>query len=125
MANKAQRLLRGRRVKLQDIVADGLLDPGSTLRLHLRGEEAATATVTERGWIRLEDGREFAAPSPAASAAVGGASFDGWHLWRTESGQTLDHLRQQLLDQAADDPDHADDHPGFVAALSADGRAWL
>ena len=125
MANKAQRLLRGRRVKLQDIVADGLLDPGSTLRLHLRGEEAATATVTERGWIRLEDGREFAAPSPAASAAVGGASFDGWHLWRTESGQTLDHLRQQLLDQAADDPDHGDDNPGFVAALSADGRAWL
>jgi CBS domain-containing protein len=125
VANKAQRLLRSRRVKLQDIVADGLLEPGATLRLHLRGEEAATATVTERGWIRLADGREFAAPSPAASAAVGGASFDGWHLWRRADGDTLDHLRQQLLDQAAEDPDHADDHPGLVAALSADGRAWL
>jgi CBS domain-containing protein len=111
-------------VKLQDIVEEGLLEPGSTLHLDAGGE-SLTGTVTERGWIRLDDGQEFAAPSPAASAAAGGRSFDGWQDWRTEAGTSLDDLRQQLLDRAADDPGHAGDHPRFVAALSADGRAWL
>jgi CBS domain-containing protein len=124
VAKRAHRLLRGRRVKLQDVVDEGLLAPGSTLHLSLRGE-ALTGTVTDRGWIRLDDGRAFAAPAPAASAAVGGGSFDGWNDWRTDAGESLDHLRQQLLDRVADAPDPGDDPPGIVAALSADGRSWL
>ncbi|WP_399200199.1 DUF4357 domain-containing protein [Streptomyces sp. WAC 06725] len=37
----------------------------------------------------------FASPSKAASAVTGTAS-NGWPLWRTADGRTLDVLRQQL-----------------------------
>jgi CBS domain-containing protein len=93
---RRQLLLDGRRVTIRDLLGAGLLKTGENLTC--RGHHAE---VTKVGRIRLDDGQEFATPSPAASAVLGGGSFDGWIYWTTDDGKTLYQLRQQLLESAA------------------------
>ena len=115
--------LHGRRVRLGDLLDAGLLRDGEAISISV-GDQRATAVVVRPGRIRLESGRVFHTPSPAASAAVGGGSLAGWNYWRTSDGRTLDALRQELLDQVASTSGDADDvdEPG---TLSPAGSVWL
>ncbi|WP_329110084.1 hypothetical protein OG792_14490 [Micromonospora sp. NBC_01699] len=99
-------LLEGRRVRLADILAGGLIEPGTTLRFDRpRVGDVHRATITENGWVRLEDGQEFRSPSRAAAVAAGIRAVDGWFAWRVDSSQrALDSYRQELLEQAATEP---------------------
>ncbi|MGW3977174.1 restriction system modified-DNA reader domain-containing protein [Streptomyces mirabilis] len=108
--SRARYLLEGRRVRLADLLASGLIKDGEQLTFvrPLVGE-THHATVTSKGWIRLDNGEEFRSPSKAASAAVGSGSYDGWNAWAVSDHRLLAALRQQLLDQAA-----AEDGPGAV-----------
>lgn len=109
--SRRHHLLDGRRVTVADLVESGLLPVGSLLTFERR-EATYRATVVESGTIRLDDGREFAAPSRAAIEAHGGGSFDGWYAWRVAgSGHLLHHLREELLDRQAESGELADDAP--------------
>jgi hypothetical protein len=46
----------------------------------------------------LEDGREFASPSVAATKAASLPACDGWYAWKVEQrgGETLNELRKEL-----------------------------
>jgi CBS domain-containing protein len=96
------RLLDGRRVQLTDLIDAGLLEVGSALAFSRpRAGLTHRAEVTEEGRLRLEDGREFAAPSRAAAEAAELRSIDGWLVWVVEStSRTLAQLRHQLLSEA-------------------------
>jgi CBS domain-containing protein len=104
-------LLDGRRVTIGDLLEAGLLTDQDKLTFHRpRKNETHHAEVTTEGGggIRLAaSGKVFRSPSRAAGAAVGSGSFDGWSAWQTDSGAFLDALRQQLLDQAAAQPQPA------------------
>jgi hypothetical protein len=88
----------GRRIELADLVEAGLLEPGQRLIW-----ETYTATVTDAGTIRLEDGREFSTPSGAAMNAADLMAYDGWYAWRLddEDRPRLHDLRVQLSRRAA------------------------
>ncbi|GGO85365.1 hypothetical protein GCM10012280_18970 [Wenjunlia tyrosinilytica] len=102
--SRARYLLDGRRVGVADLLSGGLLKEGEQLKFVRRlVGETHHATVTSKGWIRLDDGDEFRSPSAAAAAAVGSGSFDGWNAWTVNDGRPLAALRQQLLDQAAEE----------------------
>jgi hypothetical protein len=54
------------------------------------------ASVTVDGWLELEDGQTFAAPSGAARA-LSGYEVNGWRAWRRVSdGVSLSSLRDRL-----------------------------
>lgn len=80
----------------------GLLAAGTTLRFERpRVGTVHQATVTDVGRIQLADGQEFRSPSRAAMVAAGMRAVDGWHAWTIASNRRpLDLLRQELLDQA-------------------------
>jgi len=104
--SRASYLLDGRRVTIADLLGSGLLKEGERLRfVRPRVGESHEAAVTPRGWIRLSDGEEFRSPSKAAMVAVGSGSFDGWEAWQVDDGRYLTQLRQDLLDQAAEEVD--------------------
>ncbi|SDZ44785.1 hypothetical protein SAMN05421684_5146 [Asanoa ishikariensis] len=98
-------MLDGRRVRIVDLIDAGYLKPGDGLYYHQRiGEPPHEATVTERGRLRLLDGREFNTPSAAGAAAAGVRAVPGWSVWRRGlHGPTLHQLRQQLLKSVADE----------------------
>jgi predicted transcriptional regulator len=102
--SRASYLLDGRRVTLADLLKNGLLKEGEQLTFRRpRVGETHHATVTSKGHIRLEDGEEFRSPSKAATVAVGYGTFDGWEAWQVDDRRLLAELRQQLLDQAAEE----------------------
>ncbi|MGW4786739.1 restriction system modified-DNA reader domain-containing protein [Streptomyces sp. NPDC004230] len=104
-------LLDGRRVTISDLLQAGLLADQQKLTFHRpRKNQTYHAEVTAEGGggIRLVDSeRVFRSPSRAACAAVGSGNFDGWSAWQVEGEAFLDGLRQQLLDQAARQPQPA------------------
>ncbi|GLZ09544.1 hypothetical protein Acsp03_70100 [Actinomadura sp. NBRC 104412] len=74
------------------MIKAGRLEAGATLTWHRpRKKETHRATVTERGCIRLADGRLFTDPSPAA-VALSGHQSNGWKLWKAD-GVKLNDLR--------------------------------
>jgi hypothetical protein len=102
---RREHLLDGRRVRIMDLIDAGHLKPGDDLYYHQRiGEAPHEATVTERGRLRLHDGREFNTPSAAGAAVAGLPAVPGWSVWRRGlDGPTLHQLRQQLLKSVADE----------------------
>lgn len=121
--SRNMRMLHGRRVRLGDLLQADLLKDGEEVLMTVAGQ-AATATVVLPGRIRLTSGQEFQTPSPAAAAAIGSGSLDGWNYWRTAAGRTLDALRQDLLDRVAADSEGSDEseEPGV---LTPAGSVWL
>lgn len=102
VVDRNMRLLDGRRVQLLDLIDAGLLAAGDVLEFNRpRAGQTHTAVVTEEGRLRLEDGREFAAPSRAAVEAGEVRSIDGWLVWvHQRTGQPLAQLRHEVLAQA-------------------------
>ncbi|WP_238431849.1 DUF4357 domain-containing protein [Streptomyces cavernae] len=82
---------------LAELLLKGLLKAGDTLSFQQpRAGREAVATVAADGRLIVEGKAvPFTSPSKAASAVTGTAS-NGWALWRTAAGQTLDALRTQL-----------------------------
>ena len=90
----------GRRVRLSDLVDAGMLTPGQGLVWDRpRLGASYRATVTDSGGLRLDDGREFAAPSRAAMEAASIPACDGWYCWRIDggAGELLHDLRVQCV----------------------------
>jgi hypothetical protein len=90
---------------LFQLLRAGLLQAGSELRYemttgrgrtgqHVRILAAATAAITDDGWLQLPDGALYAAPSPAAAACCG-VLTNGWKAWHhAADGRSLLTLRQ-------------------------------
>jgi CBS domain-containing protein len=98
-------LVNGRRVRISDLINAELLQKGSELfyRQHI-GSAPHRAVVTERGRLRLADGREFDSPSGAATAAAEVTAVPGWEVWRVGTdGPYLRELRLELLRTVADE----------------------
>ena len=87
---------------LAPLLKAGLLKAGE--RLHFsqpRARRAAVATVQPDGSLKME-GRSASYWSPSKAAVViTGSAVNGWTLWRTDDGRTLDDLRN-LLDEELD-----------------------
>jgi CBS domain-containing protein len=97
-------LLDGKRVTIDDLLKAELLAPGDMLRFKRpRIGRTHYAAVTPSGTLTLEGGQEFNSPSRAAAVAADMTAVDGWHAWVLDkSGQRLDALRQELLDETAE-----------------------
>lgn len=80
---------------LMPLLEGGRLQAGDRLSHHQpRRNRTFTAEVTEDGYIRLEDGREFAKPSPALRACTG-TEVNGWTQWKVDrTGRPLQELRR-------------------------------
>jgi len=115
------RLLDGRRVQVKDLLDMGLLTAGEVLEFRRpRSGERYTAEVTPEGRLRLEDGREFAAPSRAAMEAAERGAIDGWSAWTlSASDRTLFSLRKALLDQASQSIHQEGDNSEYAVAAEA------
>jgi len=89
----------GRRVRIVDLLATGLLRDGDELIFNRRrAGETHHGQVVASGRIRLADGEEYTSPS-SAGRAVAGSAVDGWFAWTvTRTGSLLDALRQQHID---------------------------
>ncbi|MDH6227833.1 CBS domain-containing protein [Streptomyces sp. MJP52] len=126
-SSRASYLLDGRRVRVSDLLRHGLLKEGETLAfMRRRLGDTYKATVTGKGWLRLENGEEVRSPSRAAAIAVGGGSFDGWHAWTLDDGRTLDQLRQELLDSSVSQiTDRDDEDSSAEPSVSATERHIL
>jgi len=98
-SRRDMRLLDGRRVQLKDLMDASLLAADATLLFDRpRLDKSYTGEVTTEGRIRLEDGREFAAPSRAAMEAGNLPGIDGWFAWTVSpEGVRLSDLRRRLL----------------------------
>jgi hypothetical protein len=84
----------GKTGDLMPLIDGGRLRAGDRLVHHQpRKRRTFTAEVTPDGYIQLNDGRKFAAPSPALKACVG-SEINGWYQWTVErTGQQLKDIR--------------------------------
>ncbi|MFE9019972.1 DUF4357 domain-containing protein [Streptomyces sp. NPDC007808] len=82
---------------LAGLMRAGLLEPGAVLTFRQRrANRSGRAVVTADGQL-VVDGHPSPFPSPSKAAeAVTGNIINGWTLWRTPDGSTLDQLRQKL-----------------------------
>ncbi|MFJ1888845.1 DUF4357 domain-containing protein [Streptomyces sp. NPDC088170] len=82
---------------LAGLMRAGLLEAGTVLTFRQRrANRLGRAIVTAEGQL-VVDGHSSPFPSPSKAAeAVTGNVINGWTLWRTPEGSTLDQLRQEL-----------------------------
>lgn len=82
---------------LADLMQAGLLKPDTVLTFHQRrANRSGRAVVTAEGQL-IVDGHSSTFPSPSKAAeAVTGNVINGWTLWHTPDGSTLDQLRKKL-----------------------------
>lgn len=82
---------------LAGLMRADLLEPGTVLTFRQRrANRSGRAVVTADGQL-VVDGHSSPFPSPSKAAeAVTGNIINGWTLWRTPDGSTLDQLRQKL-----------------------------
>lgn len=101
--SRRELLINGRRVRISDLIDADLLRVGQELYFQQRiGLRPHCAVVTDRGRLRLADGREFDTPSGAAAAVAEVRAVPGWAVWTVgPDGPTLHQLRQELLETVA------------------------
>ncbi|MFJ4869136.1 DUF4357 domain-containing protein [Streptomyces sp. NPDC088757] len=82
---------------LAGLMRAGLLEPDTVLTFRQRrANRSGRAVVTADGQL-IVDGHPSPFPSPSKAAeAVTGNIINGWTLWQTPDGSTLDQLRQRL-----------------------------
>jgi len=95
LLGKAPEPTSGKPGDLMPLLLDGRLKAGDVLVHHQsRKRRTFRAVVTADGYIQLDNGGKFAAPSPALSACVG-SQINGWYQWTVErTGQKLKDLRE-------------------------------
>lgn len=93
------------RVGLADLVAAGLLEPGTTMYAKRKAHADRTATILSDGRVDV-DGRIFDTPSGAARF-ISGKSENGWVFFRlSQTGRrTLSDIFQEYVDQTSEDID--------------------
>ncbi|WP_460397255.1 restriction system modified-DNA reader domain-containing protein [Actinophytocola sediminis] len=79
-------------VSLRQLIAVGLLAPGTVLTSRPGNWADREATVLENGDLRL-DGRVFNSPSAAGHHVRKGAT-NGWYFWSVPDGRRLTDLRK-------------------------------
>jgi Restriction Enzyme Adenine Methylase Associated/Protein of unknown function (DUF1524) len=102
-------------VSFRQLVAAGLVSPGTTLTGSRSGQQVR-AMVTAEGKIRLDAGGEFDTPSAAAIAALHVRSWNGWDFWRVDrpgGPVRLSRIRQDYLQR--------DGMPGAPSDLNDEG----
>ncbi|MFC5203868.1 restriction system modified-DNA reader domain-containing protein [Streptomyces kaempferi] len=84
---------------LAALMQAGLLKPDTVLTFHQRrANRTGRAVVTSDGQL-IVDGHSSPFPSPSKAAeAVTGNVINGWTLWHTPDGSTLDQLRQKYTE---------------------------
>lgn len=82
---------------LAELLLKGVLKAGDVLSFQQRraGREAVATVVADGRLVVEGHATAYTSPSKAASA-VTQSPANGWVLWRTADGRTLDALRQQL-----------------------------
>lgn len=90
-----------RAVAFKELFDAGLVKAGDVL-ISASPKYPATATVTDKGAIRLTNGTEWNSPSLASIKAValqgGTGARNGWHFWRLgENGPLIDSLRKEHI----------------------------
>lgn len=78
-------------IDFRDLVASGILPPGS--ELYARGDRQTKAVVTDDGKISIL-GETKDSPSGAGKVVLG-RSVNGWKYWRLQDGRRLSELRPQ------------------------------
>lgn len=94
-----------RRVGLADLIAAGLLEPGTTVFAKRKAHVGRTATILPDGRVDV-DGRIFDTPSGAARF-ITDKSENGWAFFRlSQTGRrSLSDLFQEYVDQTSADID--------------------
>ncbi|MCQ0023941.1 DUF4357 domain-containing protein [Streptomyces somaliensis DSM 40738] len=81
---------------LAGLMRAGLLEPGAVLTFRQRRANRSGRAVVTADDQLVVDGHPSPFPSPSKAAeAVTGNIINGWTLWRTPGGSTLDQLRQK------------------------------
>jgi len=83
-------------ITLDQLVASGLVSPGTELVSRAGQWERATATVTASGQLDL-GGQEFDTPSGAARAVRKGPAVNGWFFWLLPDGRRLADVRREFV----------------------------
>lgn len=87
----------GKRVRIADLLQEGVIAPGTMFRLMQTG---TNAIVTDSGQLDVK-GNRFDSPSAAASAILD-RTASGWREWEFQDSdgrwKPIDELRQRLLD---------------------------
>jgi len=93
------------RVGLADLIAAGLLEPGTTVYAKRKAHAGRTATILSDGRVDV-DGEIFDTPSGAARS-ITGKSENGWAFFRlSQTGRrSLSDLFQEYVDQTSADID--------------------
>lgn len=108
-SRRAYSKINGRRITIADLLEHGLLQAGEELvwRRPQIGTEYRV-TITEDGYLELDDGTRSASPSLAAIRASGAAAVDGWMAWRVPShgGVLLNEVRKELGTRAHEPDAH-------------------
>ena len=87
---------RGRlRGGLRELLAAGVVKVGDELVWNRHSGIRHTARIRSDGALVLADGRAYGSPS-GPTADLGGYPQNGWKLFRTASGHSLDELRTAL-----------------------------
>ncbi|MFF8814486.1 restriction system modified-DNA reader domain-containing protein [Streptomyces pactum] len=83
--------------ELKQLIDDGLIAPGDTLRYHEpRRGRTHEATVAADGWIEVPGSGSFPKPSSALKAQTG-IDADGWAKYtHVPGGRLLEELREDL-----------------------------
>lgn len=84
----------GTDIYLKDLVAAGLLSPGTMLQARSGAWGPAHCTVMSNGDLEL-DGKTYSSPSGAAQQIRKG-STNGWVFWELPDGRRLRDLREEL-----------------------------
>ncbi|MGV0838548.1 GmrSD restriction endonuclease domain-containing protein [Mycolicibacterium thermoresistibile] len=107
-----------RRVGMDDLIAAGLLQPGTTIFARRKAVVGRTATVLPDGRIDVE-GKAFGSPS-AAARAISGKGENGWWFFvlSLTNKKSLADVLQEYIDQTATDID--DDEVDDVASSEDD-----
>ena len=103
---------------LEDLLSHGLLKRGDRL-VHRQPRKGGIfwATVTPDGYVRLESGEEFPAPSPALKAHVG-YEVNGWENWIVErTNEPIGTLREQIHPRTTGSAHHSGKYRSLWAWL--------
>ncbi len=109
-------------VDVKDLVAAGLLEPGTVLSGRPGTWQDTKASIREDGLIEL-DGKTYESPS-GAGLALRGHATNGWHFWRLSDGRNLQDVRQAYRGEDAPVAERFDWEPLHTILESLPTGRW-